>query len=74
MSNAYVSNLAIYPLKSSAAIRCETVKVLGTGLQGDRRFMLTKLDGTFITGRTHPKITSISSYYRGEDLVLQHQS
>ncbi len=74
MSNAYVSSLAIYPLKSSAAIRCETVKVLGTGLQGDRRFMLTKLDGSFITGRTHPKITSISSYYRGEDLVLQHAS
>jgi uncharacterized protein YcbX/ferredoxin-NADP reductase len=74
MSNAYVSSLAIYPLKSSASISCETVKVLGTGLQGDRRFMLTKLDGSFITGRTHPKITSISSYYRGEDLVLQHPS
>lgn len=74
MSNAYVSSLAIYPLKSSAAISCETVKVLGTGLQGDRRFMLTKLDGSFITGRTHPKITSISSYYRGEGLVLQHPS
>ena len=74
MSNAYVSSLAIYPLKSSAAISCETVKVLGTGLQGDRRFMLTKLDGSFITGRTHPKITSISSYYREEDLVLQHPS
>ena len=74
MSNAYVSSLAIYPLKSSAAISCETVKVLGTGLQGDRRFMLTKLDGSFITGRTHPKISSISSYYRGDDLVLQHPS
>ncbi|MCJ8299742.1 MAG: MOSC domain-containing protein, partial [Pseudomonadales bacterium] len=74
MSSAYVSSLAINPLKSSAAISCETVKVLGTGLLGDRRFMLTKLDGTFITGRTHPKITSISSFYSGDDLVLQHPS
>ena len=55
MSNAYVSSLAIYPLKSSAAISCEKVKVLGTGLQGDRRFMLTKLDGSFITGEPTPK-------------------
>jgi len=74
MSSAYVSSLAIYPLKSSAAISCETVEVLGTGLLGDRRFMLTKPDGTFVTGRTHPKITSISSYYSGENLVLQHSS
>ncbi|EPJ49258.1 MAG: hypothetical protein OFPI_25630 [Osedax symbiont Rs2] len=74
MSSAYVSSLAIYPLKSSAAISCETIEVLGTGLLGDRRFMLTKADGTFVTGRTHPKITSINSYYSGDNLVLQHSS
>ncbi len=74
MSSAYVSSLAIYHLKSSAAIASDSVEVLPAGLLGDRRFMLSKMDGTFITGRTHPKITSIVSEYVGDVLVLKHAS
>lgn len=74
MSNAYVSSLAIYPLKSAAAIACQSVEVINTGLLGDRRFMLTKIDGTFMTGRTHPKITTIVCQYQDDALVLKHPS
>jgi len=74
MSNAYVSSLSIYPLKSSAPIDLQSVKVLTTGLQGDRRFMLTQMDGKFITGRTHPKVRQIQCEYRDEQVVLMHPS
>jgi len=74
MSNAYVSSLAIYPLKSGAAIARQSVAVINTGLLGDRRFMLTKTDGTFVTGRTHPKITTIVCQYQDDILVLSHPS
>jgi len=74
MSDIYVSALAIYPLKSAAAINCERIEITDSGPRGDRQFMLTKLDGSFVTGRTHPKITSINCEYRGETLVLSHPS
>ncbi|NQZ31013.1 MAG: MOSC domain-containing protein [Oceanospirillaceae bacterium] len=74
MSNVYVSSLSIYPLKSAAAIDSESIYVTTDGLQGDRQYMLVKLDGTFITGRTHPKITSIQCELINNNLVLHHPS
>lgn len=74
MPNAYVSSLSIYPLKSSAPIHQQSVKVLTSGLVGDRRFMLTQMDGKFITGRTHPKVRQIQCEYRDDQIILMHPS
>jgi uncharacterized protein YcbX/ferredoxin-NADP reductase len=74
MPNAYVSSLSIYPLKSSAPIYQQSVKVLTSGLVGDRRFMLTQMDGKFITGRTHPKVRQIQCEYRDNQMILRHLS
>ncbi len=74
MTSAYVQSLTVYPLKSAAGIDQQTVSVENAGMLGDRRFMLTKMDGTFITGRTHPDITAITCYFHEEQLVLSHPS
>jgi uncharacterized protein YcbX/ferredoxin-NADP reductase len=74
MSDIYVSSLSIYPLKSAAPVVCDSLEMTSTGPKGDRQYMLIKMDGTFVTGRTHPKITSIDSDYQNEKLVLSHPS
>jgi uncharacterized protein YcbX/ferredoxin-NADP reductase len=72
MSDIYVQSLVTYPLKSSAGIHYENIEILNQGMVGDRQFMLTKMDGTFVTGRTHPRITAIKCHYHAGDLVLSH--
>ncbi|MEH6445965.1 MAG: MOSC N-terminal beta barrel domain-containing protein [Oceanospirillaceae bacterium] len=74
MSNAYVESLTFYPLKSAAGIDCDSAEILNAGIKGDRRFMLTKMDGRFVTGRTHPKITAITCEYAADNLILKHAS
>ncbi len=73
MSKAVVSDLLIYPVKSVAGISMSKASVLTAGLAGDRRYLITKPDGTFVTGRTHPKITAIKSAYHGALLTLSHE-
>ncbi|MCZ4281056.1 hybrid-cluster NAD(P)-dependent oxidoreductase [Kiloniella laminariae] len=73
MSPAIVSNLIIYPVKSTAGLSLPQAELLTSGLVGDRRYLITKPDGTFVTGRTHPKITSIRSNYHGEILRLTQE-
>jgi uncharacterized protein YcbX len=37
----------------------ERVRVTQEGLAGDRRYMVVKPDGTFITARTHPQLQQV---------------
>ncbi len=73
MSTAVVSNLIIYPIKSTAGLSMQQASILTSGLAGDRRYLITKPDGTFVTGRTHPKITAIYCQYRGQLITLSHE-
>ncbi|PCI62161.1 MAG: oxidoreductase [Gammaproteobacteria bacterium] len=58
-ANTFLSQINIYPIKSSAGISLPTSMVENAGLALDRRFVITDMTGNFITGRTHPKITLI---------------
>ncbi len=51
----------------------QQASILTSGLAGDRRYLITKPDGTFVTGRTHPKITAITCRYRGQLITLSHE-
>ncbi|MFD2205013.1 MOSC N-terminal beta barrel domain-containing protein [Kiloniella antarctica] len=73
MSAAVVSDLLIYPIKSTAGLSMHQASILTSGLAGDRRYLITKPDGTFVTGRTHPKITAITCQYRGQHISLSHE-
>ncbi|WP_116475462.1 hybrid-cluster NAD(P)-dependent oxidoreductase [Zobellella maritima] len=56
---ALISDLYLYPIKSAAAIRVSEAWVSREGLQGDRRYMLARPDGTFVTARTHPRLQQV---------------
>ncbi|WP_020594446.1 hybrid-cluster NAD(P)-dependent oxidoreductase [Kiloniella laminariae] len=73
MSAAIVSSLIIYPVKSTAGLGLQQADLMTSGLIGDRRYLITKPDGTFVTGRTHPKITSIRSHYHDTALRLTQE-
>ena len=56
---AAITQLNLYPIKSAAGLCVEQAYVTFEGLLGDRRFMLAKLDGGFISARTHPRLQLI---------------
>ncbi|WP_394179264.1 MOSC domain-containing protein [Marinomonas posidonica] len=56
-----LSELAIYPIKSIHGIKHTRAEVQLSGLKDDRRYMLIKPDGDFITGRKYPQLTQIKA-------------
>lgn len=60
MPTATVQELRIYPLKSARGIPCERVRLEATGFERDRRWMVIRPDGTFLTQRTHPALARIA--------------
>lgn len=56
-----LSELAIYPIKSIQGISLSSSQVENAGLCEDRRYMLVKPDGEFITGRKHPNLTLVTA-------------
>uniref|UniRef100_A0A1Q3FYU5 Putative mosc domain-containing protein 2 mitochondrial n=1 Tax=Culex tarsalis TaxID=7177 RepID=A0A1Q3FYU5_CULTA len=58
-----LTDLHVYPIKSCGAIRLSQMdcSVIGPklGLLRDRIFMVIQTDGTFITGRSHPRLVLV---------------
>ncbi len=54
MKNLYLHEIWIYPVKSLGGIRLEKARVMGKGLQFDRRWMLIDQPGVALTQRVHP--------------------
>lgn len=69
---ATLSAIHLYPIKSTAGRSRESAWVGMEGLEGDRRFMVVKPDGTFLTARTHPQLQRAMARFDGETLVLDH--
>lgn len=65
-----VQELNIYPVKSARGIPKTHVRLGVTGFEWDRHWMVVREDGTFLTQRTHPLLTRISTALNGEGLLL----
>lgn len=57
--SAYISQLAIYPLKSAAGIALQQAELTPLGLQWDRRWLLVDDNGKFVTQRQYAKMALI---------------
>ena len=57
--SAYISQLAIYPLKSTAGIALQHAELTSLGLQWDRRWLLVDDNGKFVTQRQYAKMALI---------------
>lgn len=56
MSEAAVSALHVYPVKSMGGISLPAAEVTARGLALDRRWMVTDAEGVFVTQREHPRL------------------
>jgi uncharacterized protein YcbX/ferredoxin-NADP reductase len=70
MTISTVTNISVYPIKSSAGINLSTSWVDDLGLSFDRRFVVSDNNGQFITARTEPKLCLIQASLTNTGLVL----
>ena len=55
-----VTGLRIYPVKSMKGIACQQAKLTPEGLLHDRRFMVIRSNGRFVTQRDMPRMSLVS--------------
>ena len=70
MTSPIVQSLHIYPIKSTAGIALSKSWVDDFGLSFDRRFVVTDLNGQFITARTQPNLCLIQCFLTPKGLLL----
>ena len=63
-----VTELNIYPIKSTRRITLRESEVLPRGLPWDRRWMLVDASGRFITARQHPRLATVQTTIDAGDL------
>ncbi len=56
-----LSQLFIYPVKSTKGLTLSQAKAEPLGLEHDRRWMLVRPDGSFVTGRECPSLVRVSA-------------
>ena len=67
-----LSQINVFPVKSIAGISQSHAWVEQQGLSFDRRFMVTRLDGSMITARKHPQLVKVSAALISNGLVLSY--
>ncbi len=70
MNQINVSDIQVYPIKSTSGIGLTSAWIDDLGLSFDRRFVLTGLNGQFITARTHPKLCLIQTNITANGFVI----
>lgn len=63
-----LSQVFIYPLKSTKGLSLPRAQVEPLGLEHDRRWMLVRPDGSFVTGREAPSLVRVSAVPQGAGL------
>jgi MOSC domain-containing protein len=66
----HVTGLFSYPIKGCYRLEHDAAHVEPWGLAGDRRFMVTTVDGRMITQRQIPQLVRVKPRYEDEKLVL----
>jgi uncharacterized protein YcbX len=56
-----LAQLFIHPIKSTRGLPLTEARVEPRGLEHDRRWMLVRPDGSFITGRESPSLVRVSA-------------
>ncbi|MDF2411228.1 MOSC domain-containing protein [Aeromonas sp. 2HA2] len=67
-----LDSIHLYPIKSTAGMPLARARVTEEGLLGDRRYMVVKPDGSFITARTHPQLQQVVATPMAGGLQLRY--
>jgi len=70
MSRFYVSGLYIYPVKSMKGYSIDSMLIDERGPANDRRWMLVKENGAFVTQREHPQMCKIKATLQSDGTLL----
>lgn len=65
-----VTQINVYPIKSTRRIGLDESDVVPRGLPWDRRWMLVDADGRFITARDHPKLAMVQTELHESGLAV----
>lgn len=71
MTDAILSEINIYPVKSCAGIALSTVALDRFGPQGDRRWLVVDRYGDFLTQRQLALMALVTTRYSGDKLLLE---
>ena len=66
-----LSALFVHPVKSCAGLSPADSRLVETGLEYDREWMLVDTEGTMLTQRRHPRMALIQPAFKGGELVLR---
>ena len=67
-----VSDLLVYPIKSSHGVQVQKAEIGHLGLQYDRHWAIFDQKGRAITARTHPVLLDVQSVIEKEGITLVH--
>jgi len=67
---SHLSEINIYPIKSTRVISLQQARVQPRGIEWDRRWMLVDSDGKFITARTFPRLAMVTTAINGDQLQV----
>ncbi len=65
-----VDGLFVYPVKSCGGVRLDAARVMTTGFEWDRRWMVVGADGRFLSQREHPRLALVRAKLTDDRLVL----
>ncbi|WP_233801403.1 MOSC domain-containing protein [Paraburkholderia sp. HP33-1] len=66
-----ISELFVYPIKSCAGIALGEARLLATGLEYDRNWMITDPEGAMFTQRAYPRMALIKVELGEQDLIVR---
>lgn len=69
--HGHIAALMIYPVKSLAGIAVEHARLLGTGLEWDRHWMVVDAEGLFVSQREYPRMALVQPRLLAQALELQ---
>jgi uncharacterized protein YcbX len=70
MQTAEISGLTIYPVKSMKGIALESAVLTPQGLENDRRFMVVRANGRFVTQRDLPRLALVQTSLDDNGVIL----
>ena len=68
---ATVSGLFVHPVKSCAGVALREARLMDTGLDLDRAWMVVDAEGRFVTQREQPRMALVRPHIQGLEVVLR---
>lgn len=73
-SNATLSQINIFPVKSIRGISLSSAWVEKQGISFDRRYMLADINGKMVTARTIPKLVKVNAVLSESGMIFSYQN